>query len=356
MEDNRMKHHKGKRRVSNKEFVKICKLSQKELRSYLISELAKYYDEVVKEDGFVYVKGNDKIALTAHMDTTPRVEYGKRKKVKEVYEYVEKGKTIVHSPQGIGGDDRCGVYMIMEILKRTELRPTIVFCEDEEIGCVGSSKFTKTDYIKDLSDMYFIIELDRRGNNDIVFYDDTNEDFHKYVAEVTKYVEEWGSCSDISYLCPDCGVAGVNISCGYYDEHHVYEKVVLEEMERTLNTTIKLIKDGLEKGVQYEYIEKVYGRWGIYDYNGTYRYDYGNSYWDDEYWSGKSTNSHIYGETYYLEVEFDNGYGDCGDDVFQGDSIADVWYQFFSSHPNLKMENVTNYMEWTEDEFKKAEG
>ena len=74
------------------------------------------------------------------------------------------------------------------------------------------------------------------------------------------------------------------------------------------------------------------------------------------YWSGKNTSSHIYGDTYYLEVEFDNGYGDCGDDVFQGDSIADVWYQFFSTHPNLKMENVTNYMEWTEDEFKKAEG
>lgn len=348
------KKQKGRKITEETDFIKICKKEKGELKNWLSNELKKYYKEVISKNGFLYARG-DKITLTAHMDTTPSVEYGKRKMVKEVYaRNDEKGKEYIYSPQGIGGDDRCGVYMIMEILKRTDLRPTIIFCEDEEIGCIGSTKFSMSKYIEELEDMYFIIELDRRGSNDIVFYDDENEEFHEYVAEVTGYIEQFGSCSDISQICPECKVSGVNLSCGYYNEHHNYEKVYLDEMENTLNTTIKLIKKGLEDKVHYEYKEKVYYRNSYADYCNNinrygYSYDYGYGY-------GKSASVNYgnnTGTNCYLTVEFDNGYGDCGEDSYEGDSIADLWYQFFSSHPNVRMCNVTDYVEWTSDDFVK---
>ena len=344
---------KGKKnKIRNKAFIEICRFEKTELKKYLASELKKYYKNVISKDGFLYVKGKDKIALTAHMDTTPSVEYGKRKLVKDVYEYIENGNHVVHSPEGIGGDDRCGIYMIMEILKRTDLRPSIIFCEDEEIGCVGSSKFTNSKFIEDLKEMYFIIELDRHGNNDLVYYDDENEEFHDYVAEVTGYVENWGSCSDISNICPKCGVAGVNISCGYHDEHHDYETVVLEEMERTLQTTIKLIKDGVERKERFEYIERKYYRntniWGkttLYDnYFNTYKKNYE---YEDYSWVKNIKKE----EKYYMWIEFDNGYGESGEEEYEEDSYAELWYQFFNNHPNVVMENVTDWQIWTDKDI-----
>ena len=155
---------RGKKKESNKEFSRYVKLEKGELKNVLRNELSKYYKEVISKDGFLYAKGNE-IVLTAHMDTTPSLEYGNRKMVKKIYEYKENGKPIVDSPQGIGGDDRCGIYMIMQIVKTTDLRPTIVFCEDEEIGCIGSSKFSKTDLVskpKELKYLFVIVKFLRK--------------------------------------------------------------------------------------------------------------------------------------------------------------------------------------------------
>ena len=53
-----------------KRFKKICRKTQKQLIPYLVYCL-KYngYDEVIKQDGFIYAKGEIPILLTAHMDT-----------------------------------------------------------------------------------------------------------------------------------------------------------------------------------------------------------------------------------------------------------------------------------------------
>lgn len=334
------KEWKGeKNNPSNKEFVELCKLTKEQMKQYLAKVLRKYYRNVISKDGFLYVKGSDRIALTAHMDTTPRVDYGDRKPVKDVYEYIEDGNHVIHSPQGIGGDDRCGIYIILKILKETNLRPSIIFCEDEEVGCVGSDKFSTSKFIEDLENMYFIIELDRRGSDDIVFYEDENEDFHEYVELVTGYTENYGSCSDISNICPACGIAGVNMSVGYHNEHHDYETVVLEEMENTYETAVKLIKQGLQDEKTFLYMEHrvELERW----YQPSYRtYNYITDRYEEISDIG-------------LYVEWDNGNGDKGDEEYQGDSYWDVWQQFFSDHPNIGMTNVVNFLEYDLDSYGK---
>ena len=208
--------YKGvKNKTEFTEFVALCKLTQNELKDMLPKKLLESgYKDVISSDGFIYARGEMPILLTAHMDTVHKIP------VIDFYEYVDaKGNHIISSPQGIGGDDRCGVYMILEIIK--EYKPYILFCEDEEIGGIGSGKFCRTDFIDELEDMKFLIELDRANEKDAVFYDCDNKEFTKFIEDTTGFVETWGTFSDISNLAPQCNVAAVNLSCGYYHAHQL---------------------------------------------------------------------------------------------------------------------------------------
>lgn len=241
-------------------FVDICKMSAMELKNYLNGVLRDFYPEVVNEDGYLYAKGTIPYLLTAHMDTVHT------ELIQEFYEYkTAEGRTIISSPQGIGGDDRCGIYMILQIMGSTEMRPSILFCEDEEIGGIGSGKFCKSKYIEDLKSMRFLIELDRANAFDAVYYEDENFDFHDWISTETGYKEEWGSFSDISNLSPACGIASVNLSCGYYNAHTTNEFVVMEEMQHTIETVKHLLKTEVEP---FEYVESPYSSRFSYAYGG----------------------------------------------------------------------------------------
>lgn len=324
-----MKGEKNKR--INSTFIKICKMNKVQLKKYLEKELSKYYKNVISQDGFLYVKGKDKICLTAHMDTVHA------ENVIDYYVYKEEGKTIVSSPQGIGGDDRCGIFMIMKILERTKMRPTIIFCEDEEIGCVGSTKFTRTKFIKDLEKMYFLIELDRKGNKDLVYYSDANKEFHEYLENLTEYEAAWGTCSDISTLSPVCGISSVNISCGYYNAHTTSEYVVLEEMENSIETTIKIMKDGLKKKEQYEYKTRTYSFSRNDDYDYIYPRNFYNSLWGNDENDEENDDEML---MLYIQWEKD---GIEKDDAFYGDDEYELWYQFFTQHGDVCYNDILDY-------------
>ena len=59
---------------------------------------------VRKQRGFLYAEGTVPVLLVAHLDTVHRTQ-------PETICYSADG-TVMMSPQGIGGDDRAGVYMI----------------------------------------------------------------------------------------------------------------------------------------------------------------------------------------------------------------------------------------------------
>ena len=69
----------------------------------LFKQLCSRYknNTLVMKDKFVLVKGDASIMLVAHLDTVH----------KNPVKYICKSKNnnILMSPQGIGGDDRCGV-------------------------------------------------------------------------------------------------------------------------------------------------------------------------------------------------------------------------------------------------------
>ena len=65
---------------------------------------------------------------------------------------------MMMSPEGIGGDDRAGVYMILRILR--EAKCHVLFCEDEEIGGQGARKSERSSTRPEVN---YLIGLDRHG-------------------------------------------------------------------------------------------------------------------------------------------------------------------------------------------------
>lgn len=239
-------------------FENICRMTQKELKSFVTVKLAKTHKDIVAGDGYVYAQGKFPVLLVAHLDTVHK---------EAPYEFIYNSKQKSYSsPQGIGGDDRCGIYMIFEIIKQYNC--SVLFCEDEEIGCVGAQKFIKTELAENLKFNY-IIELDRQGSNDAVFYDCDNPEFEEFITK-DFYKTACGSFSDISYLAPSLGCAAVNLSCGYYKAHTTNEYVVITEMQDSINAACKILERTTEKD-KFEYIE------ADYSYS-RYKYD---SFWDD---------------------------------------------------------------------------
>ena len=266
-----------------KTFKEVCKVgNQYALKALLHEELKEFYpeDTIVNEDGFLYVPSiNLDVMLTAHMDTVNYLTVCETICKKKL----DDGTTMFYSDDGyIGGDDRCGIWMILHILRHTDYRPAIVFCEDEEIGCVGSGKFA--DWLlenEEARNVKFIVELDRRNATDAVFYQCGNKDFIKFVTETTGYKEECGSYSDICQISPALDVASVNLSCGYYHEHTLQHYVIADEMYNTIEATKKLLAKADEVS-RFDYQKKTYtSYYGSYGYGSSLGHYYGK--WDDDY-------------------------------------------------------------------------
>jgi len=323
-------------------FTKICRKTQVELKDYAEEFLKTHGYKVTVGDGYLYgeAKTNSKavtppVLLTAHMDTVHK------ENVKSVV--YENGGNKISSPQGIGGDDRCGVWIITEIISKTELRPPVLLCEDEEIGGVGSRKFLKDKNAKlirrKLSEMKFFIELDRANAKDAVFYDCDNPEFTEWILSETDLKESWGTYSDISELCPELGVAGVNISCGYYEAHTTKEYVLVNEMKAAANTTIHLLEAATAENVPaFEFIE------AVYTYKGMWSGIYSNNYGYSEL--GGGTTRSITGNPFFGGVWiswFDRMEGTDFEDYMEGKSMDEAFGKFFRTYPNVCWNDILDY-------------
>ena len=83
------------------EFEEIFQFSQEHLKQALENELIENGYAVRKQRGFLYAPGTAPVLLVAHLDTVHRA-------LPETICY-SADRTVMMSPQGIGGDDRAGV-------------------------------------------------------------------------------------------------------------------------------------------------------------------------------------------------------------------------------------------------------
>jgi hypothetical protein len=235
-----------------KTFEQLCGLTQMGLKKTLSKFLRSKYDKIIETKDYLLAEGDIPIALVAHMDTVfpkPPTDI-----------FYDRVKNVMLSPTGLGADDRAGVFAIIQIIRRG-LRPHIIFTTDEESGCVGASKLAN---IKcPFADLRYLIQLDRRNACDCVFYDCDNKEFVQYV-ETFGFVENYGTFSDISMICPAWKIAGVNLSIGYYNEHSTGELLYIGQMLTTIERVVKMLQ---EKEIpSFEYIESAYS------YNKWYRH------------------------------------------------------------------------------------
>lgn len=202
-------------------------------------------------NSYVLVHGDAPVLLIAHLDTVHK------EPVRQICK--THNSNILMSPQGIGGDDRCGVYGIITAYERSAVKPWLLFTCDEEIGGVGASQFClkheKGKLPKELDALKLIIELDRKGKSDAVFYDCDNPEFEKYIIG-KGFKTEFGSFSDISVIAPELGVAAVNLSSGYYNAHSLHEYINRKHLNATVRRVVDIIADAVNPEFPtYEYIE-----------------------------------------------------------------------------------------------------
>ena len=218
---------------------------QDDLLKYLVCRLEEkgYKDKVYFTKDYIIAKGDIPVLLVAHLDTV-------HKELPTIY--FDQEKRVLWAPQGIGGDDRCGVYAILNIIETC--KPYVLFTTDEEIGGVGAEKFTKEVDLK--NEINFAIEIDRRGLNQAVFYNCGNTEFQDFILSYG-FDEEFGSFSDISVLSPAYDFASVNLSAGYYNEHTNYEYIVLDHLEYTIAVVKRILQDE-RVNTFYEYKELKY--------------------------------------------------------------------------------------------------
>lgn len=239
-------------------FRAILQMTQKQLFNYLIDELKeKDYNiiigktNVTNENEYIAAEGNIPVVLIAHLDTVFNDE---SRNEMEIYHDTEQG--VWWSPNGLGADDRAGVYMILQILEQTKLRPHILFTTDEETIATGADAVAsiKNKLFKEVS---YVIELDRKGYQEAVYYDCDNKQFEAYINSFGFHTED-GTFTDISIICPKWEVAGVNLSVGYFWEHSYVEHFYSVFWYDTLKKVIKILEDKNGYKQIWKYIPKQY--------------------------------------------------------------------------------------------------
>lgn len=243
-------------------FIMIAKMSQNSLLKSMTKLLKQYYskNKIRATSKYILCEGDEDtpIMLTAHMDT---VFKSPPKNI-----YYDREHFIMWSPEGLGADDRAGVFAIIKILQ-AGYRPSICLTTDEEKGSIGAGIMV-TDIPQCPFNLKYIIELDRRGKDDCVFYSCNNEGFIDYV-ETFGFLTNWGTFSDISYICPTWEIAGVNLSVGYENEHSKAEFLDTEALYSTIQKVKNMLKDSdKEETPCFEYIEDDFS-WYYYPYFGT---------------------------------------------------------------------------------------
>lgn len=272
---------------------KVLKLDQRALKQFVKKVLKKNGYRPILRDGYIYAEGTTPIGLVAHLDT-----------VFNQPNYIFENDGVLTAKDGLGADDRAGVYSILHLINNG-YRPTVIMLEDEEVGGVGAKKFVR-DY-KEIP-VNFLLELDRQDVDDAVFYDCGNIEFQSYICEFG-FTLNYGSFSDISILAPHFDLGAVNLSIGYFGQHTKKEMLVVGAMLKTIKKVESILLDDCDERFDHQEVrfQRYYGRYSgttvkITKASGTSKYaTYGReaSAFYDEY----EDMEYYYDELYQEEAE-----------------------------------------------------
>ena len=226
-------------------FKRLVSLKQKELQKAMAQYLKAKYNNVIFTKDYLVAIGDIPIALVAHLDTVFKTPVSNL--------YYDRQEGVLWSPDGLGADDRAGVFAILKILQ-DGYRPSVIFTTDEEMGGLGASALA--DKNCPIPGLKYMIELDRQGDDDCVFYECYCPEFIEYV-ESFGFCEQYGTFSDISFLMPGWEICGVNLSIGYKDEHCYTEILKVESLFNTIQKVETMLSEKEIPNFQYSDLRKL---------------------------------------------------------------------------------------------------
>tara|TARA_R100000306_G_scaffold62541_1_gene72718 strand:- start:1096 stop:2259 length:1164 start_codon:yes stop_codon:yes gene_type:complete len=271
-------------------------------------------DIIIKDNNVYVTKGTTYSkgaypCVVAHTDTVHKIHADF-----QVYE----NKDIIfafsndeYKQVGVGGDDKVGVWVALEMLISCDTIKCAFF-HSEEIGCIGS---TDAD-MEWFSDVGYVFQSDRRGHTDFVNSiggkDLFDEKFSKKISKIIKhygYKETSGAMTDVEQLVDNgLDVCVANMSSGYYSPHSDEEIVDFYAAENCLLMIERLIEElGCERYTNREFGKFSWSNYGTYNgYGG-----YGGHYWGDCAEEYNDSESEVVTEGDGQEVCYY-----CGDSVF----------------------------------------
>lgn len=194
-----------------------------------------------------------------------------------------------YRPEGIGGDDKNGIYIALMLLKNHDICKCAFFV-GEEVGCVGSNDAN----IDFFSDCRYILQCDRKGNNDFV------NNIMGMSLSTDEFINDIG-LADYGYATHDGGLTDVytlkkrgvnvcvaNMSCGYYNPHSEEECTSMSDLQNTYNLCDHIFKT-LTKVYPHDYEPATYTYYGRGGYGG----GYGFYNWYDWYSDKKSATTGV---------------------------------------------------------------
>lgn len=242
----------------------------------MVEFLVKYltrngYEHYLDKMGNIYVtKQTDEVeffpCVVAHTDTVHHIDTINVKEESlpnqqgvlklSLKAYNDKG-----NPTGIGGDDKCGVYACLELLKELP-NLKVAFFVSEETGCHGSRNADPNFF----DNVGYAIQFDAPGNHMVTEYSmgvrmfDDKGEFKEMCNEVLtetfdgRHQFQSHPYTDVYALKESFDFSCINFSIGYYRYHTPNEYVVVEDVYSGIETGKKMIeKLGYSK---YKFKEK----------------------------------------------------------------------------------------------------
>lgn len=243
---------------------------EKKIHNYIINFLKEEnINYTTLDNNIMSFNYEDKPLLSAHLDIVNT--NGPSKHIIN-YKNVLYGFTENYERTSLGGDDKCGVFIILSLLKMG-YKFNFIISEGEEAGLIGIKKCEKiiSEKIEEL-DIPYAIVLDRRGFKEILdsgasgkYCDTLAKCLRNYIRLVTG--ETWslrcGSSSDTNIIRRY--VESVNISTAYYNAHSKFETINIEELEKLLNIMEMVLSDFVFYGGNFDEYQTVYTPKSFYD-------------------------------------------------------------------------------------------
>jgi tripeptide aminopeptidase len=224
--------------------IQSVSFNQKKMKKFIL----KNYGGTQDKKGNIYItKGKADVfpCVVAHLDTVHDIIKSNHYKVCETGGNAFAMNTNLMQMTGVGGDDKCGIYIALKCLEKFD-NIKIAFFVDEEIGCVGSQSAN----MKFFKDTGYVIQPDRQGYTDVVtnimgtqicsieFQDKIKKTMDNYAKAFCKK----GGLTDVYQLVENgLNVSCLNLSCGYYNPHTPKEYINLEDLEDTKEFVFKII-------------------------------------------------------------------------------------------------------------------